>query len=113
VSHEALECLSRGHSHGHIDEGASMLLSSTSDFHELRVLRQLTIGNHDLNRSRRSKGNIWTVDLASIFSEFRHVVTTTGHVKERGLVKKDNAHCEVFLRKGKDAKGMSGWRLSQ
>jgi hypothetical protein len=47
------------------------------------------------------------VDLESVVSEVRPMVTTTSHVKERGLVRKYNAHCEVFLRKGKGAKGMS------
>jgi hypothetical protein len=40
-------------------------------------------------------------------------VTATGHMKERGLARKANAHCEFFLRKGKGAKSMSAWRFSQ
>jgi hypothetical protein len=41
-----------------------------------------------------------------------HMVTTSDHVKGRGLARKDSACCEVFLRKGKGAKGTSAQKFS-
>jgi len=37
----------------------------------------------------------------------KHLITAHGHMKGRGLEKKASTCCEVFLRKGKGAKGMS------